>query len=93
MVAYAYERVPHYRRLFTSLGLSAAMSDIDEFQRLPLLTKETIRSRGDELLSDAFEKEDLIMAKTGGSTGKPLQIYFDEACLRSDACHCVHHTR
>ena len=53
---------------------------VADFHRLPVLTKRDIRQNGDALLSSEFRREDLVEARTGGSTGTALTLYFDEAC-------------
>jgi len=39
-----------------------------------------IRQNGNRLLSREFQQEDLVEAKTGGSTGVALQLFFDSQC-------------
>jgi phenylacetate-CoA ligase len=65
---------------------------IEDLRDLPLLTKDDIRAHTDEILSTAHNRQDLALAKTGGSTGVALQVYCDRkgvekraaAALRSD---------
>jgi hypothetical protein len=70
----------------------ASVRTLDDLARLPIVTKDDIRQRGDDLISSRHRKQDLRRAKTGGSTGVSLEIYCDEpgvqlrtaAALRSD---------
>ena len=79
-VAYAFENCPYYQITFTKAGLRGAPRDLEEFRALPLLTKGEIRQNTDGLLSREFDRADLIEARTGGSTGKALTVYFNERC-------------
>jgi len=80
MVAYAFRNCSYYRAKFAAAGFDGALRDWESFRRLPLLTKQDIRASADQLLSSEFRREELVEAKTGGSTGVALRIYFDERC-------------
>ena len=77
-VSYAARNCPYYReRLEVGPG---GLRDWAHFKSLPLLTKQDIRQDGDKLLSREFRRDDLVEARTGGSTGVALTLYFDERC-------------
>lgn len=81
MLDYSYRNNRFYRKRFEEAGLRP--SDIrtpDDMLRLPLLTKEEIRANMTDMLSDGFANESLLKFKTGGSTGKPLELYITEEC-------------
>jgi phenylacetate-CoA ligase len=78
-VQHAFEHCPHYKRRFAAAGY-AGLRDWDDFRRLPLLSKQDIRDAGDGLISDQSSKDQLVEARTGGSTGKSLTVYFDQHC-------------
>lgn len=80
IVAYAYRQVPYYQKCLASTGFDGTLRDWDEFRRFPLLGKIDIRENGDHLLSREFRREDLVEARTGGSTGVALTLYADERC-------------
>ena len=93
MVQHAVDTCPFYGRRFADAGIDpAAVKSIDDLQGLPLLTKADIRGELDGILSTKYAREDLVPAKTGGSTGGSLQVYCDRrgiemrnaAALRSD---------
>lgn len=78
---YLWRDNPYYRERFISFGLTEnSMKGPDDIRKLPLLTKREIRTAGDSMLSSRFQKKDLLHFKTGGSTGKALDIYITEAC-------------
>ena len=64
IVAHAYATVPFYK----SRGPAPVLDRWEDVQDIPLLSKDDVRRRRDELISGAFGKEDLRRAKTGGST-------------------------
>jgi phenylacetate-CoA ligase len=74
---------PFYRARFAAAGLEpAALQSLEEFRRLPVLTKAMVRQQTEDLLSTGFERSSLMRAKTGGSTGKALDLYFTEEVSR-----------
>ena len=72
VVAYARNNVPWYRD-----KLSEIPTLIETPAMLPILEKEQIQKFGDLLISDEFSATELVEARTGGSTGKPLRVLFD----------------
>ena len=80
IVAYAFRNCPYYREKLSAVGFAGNLGSEEEFRRLPFLTKQDIRARGEELLSRDFRRQELVEARTGGSTGVALKVYFDERC-------------
>jgi phenylacetate-CoA ligase len=79
ILSYAYENCEYYKSLFDQHDIRPDQPSIlDEFWRVPILTKRIIQEQGDMLISRKYDKSRLVSAKTGGSTGKALQIYFDK---------------
>ncbi len=60
---------------------------LDDLRRLPITTKAHIRDNTDAFIAKNYNKAELNTAKTGGSTGVSLNLYFDERCqaLRNGA--------
>lgn len=71
MLGHAVEHVPYYRRV---LGprLTDGIGSIDDLSRLPILTKETVRTHAAELVADGAEA--FWTNETSGSTGTPLTV-------------------
>lgn len=66
--------VPYFRDLFIDSGFDpSAVTAIADLQRLPYLTKSTIRANSDALRAD--DARGLARFNTGGSSGEPL-IFF-----------------
>jgi phenylacetate-CoA ligase len=75
VVAHAVRTVPYYRRLFAEL--SAAPEDVrslDDLSRLPVLTKDDVRTAGDDLLSEDVPATARVILHTSGTTGAGLQF-------------------
>ncbi len=77
MLIHAYETVPYYRHAWDQ---APKLNHLCELSRFPVLTKADVRAAGKDLLSTTIPIERLITAKTGGSTGTSLVLYFDHAC-------------
>jgi phenylacetate-CoA ligase len=84
---------PFYRERFAAAGIEPLkVRDITDLADLPPLRKSEIRAEGLRILSEDFRPEELVPAKTGGSTGEALQIFCDRrgierrsgAALRAD---------
>jgi len=81
MLEYAYQSNQFYQSRFNNHGINPADIKIPEnVSRLPILTKQEIRQAGKDMISRGFEPGRLLRFKTGGSTGKPLEIYITEEC-------------
>ena len=79
LLAFAYEHNPFYRARADEAGLAGTQTwGMNEFRRLPILTKATARSHGKEMLSRGVDPFDLRTARTGGSTGVPIVTHFTE---------------
>ena len=77
LLPYAYQHVAGYRRAWDEAGAHPGdIRTLDDFRRLPILTKDAVREGGRQMLSDSppFAAR---RAQTGGSTGAPLVVWRD----------------
>lgn len=73
----AYEDTDYYRQLFNENGIFLEdIKTIDDFNKIPFLTKEIVQNNIDKIVSKKYKKGNLIYGTTGGSTGTPLGLYF-----------------
>lgn len=81
LINHAHKYSAWYRPLIekAQLNLNQAIT-IDDLKKLPVTTKADIRQNTGRFISSAYDKSKLVTAKTGGSTGVSLNLYFDEAC-------------
>ncbi|CAG0976774.1 phenylacetate-CoA ligase [Rhodocyclaceae bacterium] len=83
MVRFARDHTTYYREAF------AGLPDDVPFASLPILSKEAVRQRLPDLLADNADSNSVRIGHTGGSTGKPLAFYYDEAkheLMRAGMC-------
>lgn len=92
MIRFAYENNEFYQQSFKRAGISPEdMKKPEDIRRLPVLTKGDIRANTPRLISQGFNIQNLQKAKTGGSTGKALDLYFTEECSElRNACALRH---
>jgi phenylacetate-CoA ligase len=67
IVAFAAANVPYYRQ---RLGVHP--------EAIPILEKDAVRERLDDLLALDADRSQVKLGHTGGSTGKPLAFWYDE---------------
>jgi phenylacetate-CoA ligase len=72
----AETEVPYYREMFQSLRITSRdIRNLNDFSKLPILTKDIIRDRLPDLVRENAHPGTLIQAHSGGSTGVPLTFY------------------
>jgi len=78
LLEHAYLHVPYYRRLFQQCGATPGdVASLEDYARLPVLTKAIIRENLDAMVADNLPKDRLLPSSTGGSTGEPLHYFHD----------------
>jgi phenylacetate-CoA ligase len=74
---HCHQSVPYYREIMSKLEGSFDVDPFMYLQSLPVLTKDIIRSRFDEMKSDDLNRRKWRFATTGGSTGESLRFIAD----------------
>lgn len=83
VLQHAYDTVPYYQAMFRSLGLHPSdVRSFADYEAIPVLTKKDIRTRKSELLSNRYRPEDLMLKRTSGSTGVPLEVLIDKLSVQ-----------
>jgi phenylacetate-CoA ligase len=83
LLRHAYENVPYYRRIMNEASVTADdFKSLEDLQKLPLLEKEVVRNHKEELVAENMRNKKVV-ANTGGSTGKPLEFYWERGRTRS----------
>ncbi len=78
LLRFASEKVPYYKEKWKTEGVDVeAINSYEDMTKLPVLTKKDIKNNGEKLLADGVNKKDLIVHRTGGTTGTPLEFYYD----------------
>lgn len=84
LIEHCYENVAYYRRVFDERRLKP--KDVRrpaDLVKLPLLTKDDVRTHFADLLSARAHRRSLRLAHTSGSTGSSLSCYWDGAVDRA----------
>ena len=83
LLTHAYANVPYYHRVFREIGLIHGRAvDMSKFDRIPVLTKDTVRRFQKELVSQDYQKRSWFYNTSGGSTGEPVRLMQDAAFSR-----------
>jgi phenylacetate-CoA ligase len=88
VVVFAYENTSGYRRLYDSVGVNpATFKSIDDFERLPYVTKDLIRT---DLAAFSVVVPRRQYITTGGSTGKPFGFYRSRSSFAKELASKAH---
>lgn len=76
LIHHAYTNVPYYHKVFDERGLRPKdIKDLRDVVKLPLLTKDDVRTNLKEMIATNIPEKELIYVTTGGTSGKPLSFY------------------
>ena len=79
LVEHAYFHTLYYHEVMDRIGLKPNdIRTVDDIKLLPILTREIIKERFNDLIPDNIEKYPYRRCATGGSTGQPMQYLCDE---------------
>jgi phenylacetate-CoA ligase len=74
LLEHCYREVPYYQRRWRELGITPDdIRNLDDYARLPTLTKADIRENFQDLQAASWRSR-LLFKRTGGSTGEPLEL-------------------
>jgi phenylacetate-CoA ligase len=77
-IEYAYQNVPYYKELLDSNHfLPENFQSLNDLNKIPYLTKNTIREKQEQLISNTFSRKYIKVAETGGTTGLPMSFILD----------------
>ena len=83
IIEYAFRHCPFYTELYTNLGLTPSdFKGMESLDKFPIITKEDIRNNWKKMLSDEFDRKQLIPYHTSGSTGKALDFFWTKENLQ-----------
>ena len=82
LLVHADESVPYYRELFLRHAFDPQrLESLEQLRALPVLSRDTVRTRGDELVSRRFKRRQLHEGHTSGTTGTPLSLLSDPGMI------------
>jgi len=74
LLEHCYREVPYYRRRWRELDVTPEdIRSLDDYAKLPVLTKADIRENFHELQAESWRGR-MLYKRTGGSTGEPLEL-------------------
>jgi len=79
LVQYSYSNVPFYREEFDRIRLKPSdICTLDDIRKIPVVTKDTFRSRNFDFVARGGTMRHVRIGKTGGTTGPPIIVYKDQ---------------
>ena len=66
----------YYRQVFTEAGVRPGLAPFEALPQMPLLSKETLRTRAKDLLTENPPPRGTIVFNSSGTTGTPTDIYY-----------------
>jgi phenylacetate-CoA ligase len=67
---------PYYCQIFLEAGITKNTPPLEALERLPFLSKETLRTRAKDLLTKNSPPNGTLVLKSSGTTGTPTEIYY-----------------
>lgn len=79
LLLHAYKNVPYYHRILPKAGvIKKGNIHLENFNKIPILTKDIIRKEGKNLYSKDYKKRRPYENTSGGSTGEPVKFIQDK---------------
>lgn len=83
LINYVYNYVPYYKSVMTSMKLTPKdIKTKEDLMKLPILTKEDVRTNYNQLISTAHLNDSILKGHTSGSTGKSLNFLITKDAIR-----------
>jgi phenylacetate-CoA ligase len=80
IVEYAYQNVPAYHKKWREAGIRPGnVRTVADLKKIPIVKKSEIRGNADGFISREYDRSELKMRRTSGSTGQPLYFYINGA--------------
>lgn len=93
LVRHAWNTIPLYRALLEQQGIDPfIIRGLDDIERLPLVSRRTLRDGGERAWSTDLPAKHRIMASTSGSSDQPLALAYcfsDRLRKHAIGLHCM----
>jgi phenylacetate-CoA ligase len=94
LLLHAYENVPYYNKVLReSEVVIDGNVNLDNFSRIPILTKEIIRKEEKNLYSRDYKKRKPYENTSGGSTGEPVKFIQDKEYFEWNVATKIYYSR
>jgi len=82
IISHAYDTVPYYRDKMRSLKLLPRdIKTVEDLPKLPVVNKDQIKKNLQSFISTKYLKKNLTHGHTSGTTGSPLDLYWDHGIV------------
>lgn len=79
LLLHAYNNVPYYHKVLSEVGVVINNEIyLENFHKIPILTKDIIRREGTNLYSSDYKTRKFYENTSGGSTGQPVKFIQDK---------------
>ncbi len=94
LLNHCFSNVPYYKTLLSSLGLKRSdFNCLEDISKLPILNKNKVLDQNESFKAKLFEKYRPSKRNTTGTTGTPLQVYWDlDTNVMELLCHWRHYS-
>lgn len=83
LIQQAYANVPYYRDLMDARRLKPSdITRVEDLSKLPVTTREDVRNNRERMIARTTKPSHLIKGHTSGTTGSPLDLYWDPEICR-----------
>jgi len=83
LITHAYDNIAYYHDIMEQANLNPDdFRSFEDWSKLPFLTKDLIRKHKEELVAKNMRHK-CLASNTGGSTGEPLEFYWERGRSRS----------
>lgn len=81
LITHCYDNVPFYRCTMEKHRLKPGdIQRAEDLAKLPILSKDILRTHSKELLSTTISELKVTWTKTGGTTGEPIRVAKNREC-------------
>ncbi|MBS6501050.1 MAG: phenylacetate--CoA ligase family protein [Clostridium sp.] len=76
IINHAYENIEFYKELYDKNNIDInSIKSLDDIKKLPIITKEDVKSNIDKFLDKNINKNKVFETYTGGTTSTPMRFY------------------
>ncbi|KPJ59722.1 MAG: capsule biosynthesis protein CapK [Latescibacteria bacterium DG_63] len=94
LLQHAYSNTTYYCEKMKSSGITPEdVTSWDDLYRIAPLTKDDIRANKEKMIARNIPSSKLVQKKTSGSTGTPLQFFWDEDSQQWKRACTIRHNR
>ncbi len=94
LLKHAYSNTTYYHERMRSAGLRPEdVSSWEDLTRLPFLTKDDVRASKKDMTARNVGRDSLVPKKTSGSSGTPLEFFWDEDSRQWKRACTIRHNR